>query len=157
MPVRNSSVHSEFNLIDNATSVRQIMQPTFGRRRAMGEQMFRFVTSLFGCAHTRCTFPMTATKPCPSPSEGKPSTTTYVVCLKCGKEFAYDWAQMKRVTTAKYGVSISTAANIVKGKTWKTAMSPPTLQRDRNVRVVFPFPAVSARHPKMLPISAVFR
>jgi hypothetical protein len=56
--------------------------------------MFRFVTSLFGCAHAHCAFPRTATKP------GYPSST-YVVCLDCGKESSYDWAQMKRVTTAK--------------------------------------------------------
>jgi hypothetical protein len=56
--------------------------------------MLRFVTSLFGCRHTHCTFPMTATSP------GQPSTT-YVVCLECGKEFSYDWQQMKVGPTTK--------------------------------------------------------
>jgi len=56
--------------------------------------MFRFVTSLFGCAHARCTFPITATKP------GQASTT-YVVCLDCGKEFPYDWERMKVVTSGE--------------------------------------------------------
>jgi hypothetical protein len=31
---------------------------------------------------------------------------------------------------SKYGVSVSTIVNIVNGKTWKTAMSLPKLQRD---------------------------
>lgn len=60
--------------------------------------MFRFVTSLFGCAHRRCTFPITAKIAGPAPSGGKPSKTTYVVCLDCGKEFPYDWQEMKLVS-----------------------------------------------------------
>jgi RNase P subunit RPR2 len=62
--------------------------------------MLRFIASLFGCAHSRCTFPITATKRCHYRSEGK-SATTYVVCLECGKEFPYDWEQMKVVGSAK--------------------------------------------------------
>ena len=64
--------------------------------------MFGFVTSLFGCAHHRCTFPITANKPGAVTSDGKPSKTTYVVCLDCGKEFPYDWQQMKLVASAKH-------------------------------------------------------
>jgi hypothetical protein len=56
--------------------------------------MFRFVASLFGCAHHHCTFPRTAKKP-------GTITTTYVVCLDCGKEFPYDWHKMKLVASAK--------------------------------------------------------
>ena len=56
--------------------------------------MFKFVSSLFGCAHGHCTFPRTATKP------GQ-SSTTYVVCLDCGKEFPYDWQQMKMVASGE--------------------------------------------------------
>jgi predicted transcriptional regulator len=63
--------------------------------------MFRFVNSLFGCAHEHCTFPITAKKQGAAPSEGKPVTTTYIVCLDCGKEFPYDWQQMKVVAPAK--------------------------------------------------------
>jgi hypothetical protein len=63
--------------------------------------MFGFVTSLFGCTHRRCTFPITARKPVAFPSEEKPQSTTYIVCLDCGKEFPYDWKQMKVVVTAK--------------------------------------------------------
>ena len=49
--------------------------------------MFRFVTSLFGCSHEHCTFPITA-KGLAHLSGGRPTTATYVVCLDCGKEFA---------------------------------------------------------------------
>jgi hypothetical protein len=63
--------------------------------------MLRFVASLFGCAHRHRTFPMTARKPRPAPLEGEPYTGTYVVCLDCGKEFPYDWQQMKLVESAR--------------------------------------------------------
>ena len=56
--------------------------------------MFRFVTSLFGCAHRHCTFPMTAKTP-------GADSTTYVVCLDCAKKFPYDWELMKVVASAK--------------------------------------------------------
>ena len=64
--------------------------------------MFRFVTSLFGCAHHHCTFPITAKRPGGVASDGKPLKATYVVCLDCGKEFPYDWQQMKLVAPAKH-------------------------------------------------------
>lgn len=38
---------------------------------------------LFGCRHRRKTFPLTK------------SNDTYVVCLDCGKEFVYDWREMR--------------------------------------------------------------
>jgi hypothetical protein len=49
--------------------------------------MFGLVDALFGCAHRRYTFPMTTKKPGTLTPEGKHSTTTYIVCLDCGKEF----------------------------------------------------------------------
>jgi predicted transcriptional regulator len=55
--------------------------------------MLSFVASLFGCAHPHCTFPMTSSKA--SPAQGL--RNTYIVCLDCGKEFSYDWQQMKKV------------------------------------------------------------
>lgn len=56
--------------------------------------MFRFVDALFGCAHRHRTFPRTAKHAGAVPS-------TYVVCLDCGKEFPYDWQQMKVVAADK--------------------------------------------------------
>ena len=46
--------------------------------------------SLFGCAHERTTFPIT-----PGKKAGALRSSTYVACLECGKEFAYDWKQMR--------------------------------------------------------------
>lgn len=54
-----------------------------------------FVDMLFGCWHTRYSFPITA-KPGHRSVAAK-ATGTYVVCLDCGKEFAYDWSRMKVV------------------------------------------------------------
>ncbi len=45
---------------------------------------------LFGCAHRRLTRPIT-----PVSKPGVPSGETYVVCLDCGKQFAYDWNHMR--------------------------------------------------------------
>jgi len=50
---------------------------------------------LFGCWHTRYSFPITA-KPGQRSAAAR-ATGTYVVCLDCGKEFAYDWSRMKVV------------------------------------------------------------
>ena len=41
---------------------------------------------LFGCAHRKTTFPLTA---------GRGRGAAYVVCLDCGKEFDYDWKEMR--------------------------------------------------------------
>jgi hypothetical protein len=48
-----------------------------------------FFEGLFGCAHKRTTFPLT-----PAHKSGN-KNATYVVCLDCGKEFAYDWSRMR--------------------------------------------------------------
>jgi hypothetical protein len=47
--------------------------------------------AFLGCAHTRTTFPMTPRIGSGSGRRGG----TYVVCLDCGTEFAYDWREMK--------------------------------------------------------------
>lgn len=41
--------------------------------------------ALFACCHGQTTFPMTR------------ASRTYVVCLDCGREFAYNWANMRVV------------------------------------------------------------
>jgi hypothetical protein len=43
---------------------------------------------LFGCSHQRTTFPLT-------PGRKNGVSRTYVVCLDCGKEFAYNWGDMR--------------------------------------------------------------
>jgi RNA polymerase subunit RPABC4/transcription elongation factor Spt4 len=52
---------------------------------------------LFGCRHSRYSFPVTirsARRP-----QAAALTGTYVACLDCGKEFAYDWKEMKVITS----------------------------------------------------------
>jgi hypothetical protein len=53
----------------------------------------RFLNSLFCCSHTRTTFPLTPGRKTMAPSAAR--NGTYVVCLDCGKEFAYDWEGMR--------------------------------------------------------------
>jgi hypothetical protein len=50
-----------------------------------------FLNTIFGCAHQRTTFPLTPSR------KGLPtgSRSAYVVCLDCGKEFSYDWKEMR--------------------------------------------------------------
>lgn len=45
---------------------------------------------LFRCPHRRLTRPIT-----PVSKPGVPSGETYVVCLNCGKQFSYDWKEMR--------------------------------------------------------------
>lgn len=54
------------------------------------------VEYLFGCSHKNYSFPITA-KGAKRRSEAADVTGTYVVCLECGKEFPYDWREMKVV------------------------------------------------------------
>ncbi|HLH06752.1 MAG TPA: hypothetical protein VKW78_05925 [Terriglobales bacterium] len=60
----------------------------------------KVVDALFGCLHTNYSFPIT-TKPVRN-NKGVPAKPrTYVVCLQCGKDLPYDWAQMKIVAEQK--------------------------------------------------------
>jgi hypothetical protein len=55
--------------------------------------MFQSVfNAFFGCNHQRTTFPMT---PGRRNTGNSAVATTYVACLDCGKEFAYDWKSMQ--------------------------------------------------------------
>jgi hypothetical protein len=47
-----------------------------------------FLERLFGCSHRRTTFPLTPRRPSTRPG-------AYVTCLDCGKEFAYNWNEMR--------------------------------------------------------------
>jgi hypothetical protein len=49
--------------------------------------------ALFSCSHQRTTFPLTPGRRTMAPSANR--LGTYVVCLDCGKEFAYDWESMR--------------------------------------------------------------
>ncbi len=50
--------------------------------------------AVFGCWHAHYSFPIT-TRRGVNRSQAATQTGTYVVCLDCGKEFPYDWKQMK--------------------------------------------------------------
>lgn len=52
------------------------------------------VNAFLGCAHRRTTFPLTPGRK-QSVAQGAARHGTYVVCLDCGKEFAYDWQEMR--------------------------------------------------------------
>jgi len=56
--------------------------------------MFQSVlNTLFGCTHQRTTFPLTPGRSKAALSGARKNT--YVVCLDCGKEFAYNWDTMR--------------------------------------------------------------
>jgi hypothetical protein len=48
--------------------------------------MINFLSSwLFECSHRKTTFPLTRVR----------NTGAYVACLECGKEFPYNWQEMR--------------------------------------------------------------
>jgi hypothetical protein len=56
----------------------------------------KFVDFMFGCRHARYSFPLTVRaglRRYPTTQH----TGTYVTCLDCGREFRYDWQEMKVV------------------------------------------------------------
>jgi hypothetical protein len=59
--------------------------------------MGKVIDVLFGCWHLHYSFPITL-KPGSRRNKAAMLTGTYVVCLDCGKEFAYDWQEMKVVS-----------------------------------------------------------
>jgi len=58
----------------------------------------KLVDAFFGCRHARYSFPVTIRHAARRP-QAADLTGTYVACLDCGKEFAYDWQEMKVVTS----------------------------------------------------------
>jgi hypothetical protein len=54
------------------------------------------LNKMLGCSHHRTTFPLTPSrKNGASQGPGATRTGTYIVCLDCGKEFAYNWSEMR--------------------------------------------------------------
>jgi hypothetical protein len=51
-------------------------------------------STLFGCAHNRTTFPITPSHRSKI-ADSSSRKGTYVVCLDCGKEFDYNWKEMR--------------------------------------------------------------
>jgi hypothetical protein len=68
----------------------------------------KLLDAVFGCHHSRYSFPMTSRLQNRSGSSPK---ATYVVCLDCGREFPYDWKQMKVLTPgARESATVGTFA-----------------------------------------------
>ena len=59
----------------------------------------RLMETMFGCWHSHYSFPMTV-RAGSRRNQAAARLGTYVVCLDCGKELAYDWQQMP-VTNAR--------------------------------------------------------
>ncbi len=53
----------------------------------------------FGCRHSHYCFPISV-RPGSRRNAAASLTGTYVVCLDCGKEFPYDWQEMKLISSA---------------------------------------------------------
>jgi len=61
------------------------------------EEMVKLFDALFGCWHKNMSFPLSARQG-QRRSQAATQTGTYVVCLDCGREFAYDWKTMRVVS-----------------------------------------------------------
>ncbi|HEY6769352.1 MAG TPA: hypothetical protein VI386_31805 [Candidatus Sulfotelmatobacter sp.] len=62
----------------------------------------KLVEAIFGCRHARYSFPVTIRRSATTrPPQSAALTGTYVACLDCGKEFPYDWHDMKVITSAE--------------------------------------------------------
>ena len=57
--------------------------------------MMKLFDKFFGCWHNHYSFPMTIRQKNLRGKSAAAITGTYVVCLDCGKELPYDWAEMK--------------------------------------------------------------
>jgi hypothetical protein len=60
--------------------------------------MTKLINALFGCWHSRYSFPVTIRGAGRRP-QAAALTGTYVACLDCGKELPYDWQEMKVITS----------------------------------------------------------
>jgi hypothetical protein len=73
--------------------------------------MAKLIDLFFGCRHSRYSFPVTVRRMARRPQAGA-LTGTYVACLDCGREFPYDWQEMKVITSSserrEYVASLAT-------------------------------------------------
>jgi len=53
------------------------------------------LNTFLGCTHRRTTFPITPARKAGFSAASGRRYGTYVVCLDCGQEFRYDWAEMR--------------------------------------------------------------
>jgi hypothetical protein len=71
----------------------------------------KLIDVLFGCWHSRYSFPVTIRGAARRP-QAAALTGTYVACLDCGREFPYDWQEMRVITSSserrQYVASLAT-------------------------------------------------
>ena len=63
--------------------------------RAFRVRLLSLADWLYGCAHHRTTFPITLRTSVSVEGRQSEQAETYVVCLECGRHFAYDWTTMR--------------------------------------------------------------
>jgi DNA-directed RNA polymerase subunit RPC12/RpoP len=90
---------------------------------------------LFRCSHRRITRPIT-----PVMKTGQPHGSTYVVCLDCGKQFAYDTKEMK------IGKPIDRSADV--------GVLPPNMPKPRKTKLRY---ALLAAVPAAVVIGALLK
>lgn len=79
------------------------------------EEKLKLFDMLFGCWHKRLSFPISGKRGQRRPSAAH-ETGTYVVCLDCGREFAYDWQQMRIIAPREERDLATTATVAAKAK-----------------------------------------
>jgi hypothetical protein len=71
----------------------------------------KLIDMFFGCRHSRYSFPVTIRGTARRP-QACALTGTYVACLDCGREFPYDWQEMRVITSSakrrEYVASLAT-------------------------------------------------
>jgi hypothetical protein len=71
----------------------------------------KLVDTLFGCRHSKYSFPVTLRGGSRRP-QAAALTGTYVACLDCGRELPYDWQEMKVITSSaekrEYAAALAT-------------------------------------------------
>jgi hypothetical protein len=70
---------------------------------------------VFGCWHKRCSFPITVRGKLRRSVAAASATGTYVVCLDCGREFAYDWSEMKMLASKPRTARAAEPVTVVSG------------------------------------------
>ncbi len=75
--------------------------------RRIRRRKVKIFDALFGCWHKRMSFPITSRRQ-QHHLKAASQTGTYIVCLDCGKEFAYDWQKMRVLSPRKQQVYVHT-------------------------------------------------
>ena len=80
--------------MDRFTAVADTMGAPFG---AMADW-------LGGCSHRRTSFPITLRTGASLDGQQRTQAETYIVCMACGRHFAYDWTRMRIAKGPAVGV-----------------------------------------------------